>query len=198
MVSGSKFGSGRACLALYLTLITFTAFFSLVTFPQLAQSQAQINDNQTIEGLLGENENSATTNTLENTLAVIDNSSAVGTSSAMIVIDNLDTASRWQTIRLIRSRGGRIWSIFPPYILIGQAPDISDLIGKAGILEVYRTAVDPSAFEKYGGSAALAAWVWNCNYMGIVPASLTQGPGEQNPQPIVNDALISPLHPRLE
>ena len=81
----------------------------------------------------------------------------------LIVLDVASNFAMQEAINLITNNGGRIVHVFPLRVLIGSisANVDSDLIGRAGIKEIHRSALDPLQFSQYDQTTQVGIIVWN-------------------------------------
>jgi hypothetical protein len=99
-----------------------------------------------------------------------------------------------QNVKYIESLGGTIPHRFPPNVLIGNIPEgyQDNLTGHINIVEVATTAVDVSAYSKYGKNAEIAANAWNNNYKGKAAEKGLVSVPTPEPGPIIGDMLTLP------
>lgn len=87
----------------------------------------------------------------------------VSNPDTLIVLDTTDITTMQEAIALVASKGGHVFHVFPPHILIGMVPPPADaaLLGYASIKEIHRTTLDPAHFSDLGTSAQMGVEAWN-------------------------------------
>jgi hypothetical protein len=91
-------------------------------------------------------------------------------------------------VEAVGQAGGHVTHIFPPAALIGQVP--AGMQAPAGVLAVYRQAVDEADLSTLTGAARRAAQVWN-DLLSPHPLDAAHSM-EVPPTDLVNDALVPP------